>query len=244
MDKDEFLKLIRKFESSDGTNKTEEGLVPHRTIAAGPHKGDNAMGEYGIMPNTASEFITRRKMRGQFGPDEAIMSQMKPKALERFLADNKRVETNLAGDIADRVLGRSKGDDEKAFYMWEWGHNRDPRTITPSQLDNSNHVKKFRFNKVQEALNKKQIPGNIDLTKRPKVQNDDGSYSTVRTMTITTDQGAVNIPTVVNGRVVSEKEAMDHYRKTGEHLGIYGSVDEAVKEAEKLHDEQAELYGK
>jgi hypothetical protein len=48
----------------------------------------------------------------------------------------------------------------------------------------------------------------------------------------------------VNGRVVSEKEAIDHYRKTGEHLGIYGSVDEAVKEAEKLHDEQAELYGK
>jgi len=236
MDKQKFLELIRQIKSSGGKN------VEHRTMASGLHKGQSAMGEYGIMPKTAQEFVNRRKMRGQFGPDEALMAQMKPGQLKQFLADQDRVEQNLAGDIADRVLRRSKGDEDKAAYMWNMGHNKAASSIDDQKLNQSNYVKKFR--KLKNTLSQKTIPGNIDLTKRPKVQNEDGSYSTVRTMTITTDQGAVNIPTVVNGKVVSEKEAIDHYRKTGEHLGIYKSVDEAVKEAEKLHDEQAQFYGK
>jgi len=85
-------------------------------------------------------------------------------------------------------------------------------------------------------------PGNIDLNSRTKVKNSDGSYSTVRTMTITTDKGAINIPTVIGDKVVSEKEAVDHFRRTGQHLGIYKNVEEATKAAEKLHDDQANLY--
>lgn len=236
MDKEKFLELIRQIESSGGKN------VDHRTMASGLHKGQAAMGEYGIMPKTAQEFVNRRKMRGQFGPDEAIMAQMSPAELKEFLANQDRVEQGLAGDIADHVLRRSKGNEEKAAYMWNMGHNKKASSIEEGALNSSQYVDKFR--KLKKTMTRPPISGNIDLTKRPKVRNEDGSYSTVRTMTITTDQGAVNIPTVVNGRVVSEKEAIDHYRKTGEHLGIYGSVDEAVKEAEKLHDEQAELYGK
>lgn len=113
------------------------------------------MGEYGIMPKTAQEFVNRRKMRGQFGPDEAIMAQMSPTELKEFLADQDRVEQNLAGDIADHVLRRSKGDEEKAAYMWNMGHNKRASSIDEEALDRSSYVDKFR--KLKNILSGKKI---------------------------------------------------------------------------------------
>ena len=94
------------------------------------------------------------------------------------------------------------------------------------------------------ALSALLTPGNIDLTKRPKVKNPDGSYSTVKTITLTDDSGkGINIPTVINGRVVDPKEAIDHFKKTKEHLGIFKTEKDALDAAQKLHEEQEKMYG-
>ena len=84
--------------------------------------------------------------------------------------------------------------------------------------------------------------GNIDLTKRPVVKNKDGSISTVRSMSFEEDGMQILIPTVVGDKVVSDKAAIDHYRKTGEHLGMFSSVKAANAYAKKLHEEQDKMY--
>lgn len=97
------------------------------------------------------------------------------------------------------------------------------------------------------SASSKKIPGlteagNIDIHNRPVVHNADGTISTVRSITVEDDGGYVLIPTVVGDRVVSNKEAIQHYLKTGEHLGKFKSQKAADQYGESLHEDQAVEY--
>jgi hypothetical protein len=80
------------------------------------------------------------------------------------------------------------------------------------------------------------IPGNLPLEITNIVKNADGTVSTVQTISIGTDQGEVLIPTVINGRLVSESDAIAHYEETGEHFGVFKDAEEATAYAKWLHE--------
>jgi hypothetical protein len=84
--------------------------------------------------------------------------------------------------------------------------------------------------------------GNIDLNKRRVVKNKDGTISTEKSFSVNIDGKETLLPTVINGKIVSEDEAIDHYIKTGEHLGQFDTVEEAEKYAEELHNRQDWYY--
>ena len=85
--------------------------------------------------------------------------------------------------------------------------------------------------------------GNIDLSKRPKVRNKDGSYSTVLSMSFEEDGQEILIPMVSpDGKVLSEKKAIDLYHETGQYLGKFKSAKEADAYAKTLHEDQEKEY--
>lgn len=85
--------------------------------------------------------------------------------------------------------------------------------------------------------------GNIDLEARPQVKNADGSISTVRSMSFEDDGVEVVVPTVSpDGRIMSDEEAIEHYRKTGQHLGKFDNPEDATAFAENLHAAQEKFY--
>lgn len=88
-----------------------------------------------------------------------------------------------------------------------------------------------------------RVQGNIDLHNRPTLHNADGSISTVRSMSIGTDDGEVLIPTVgPNGEDLNEDQAISLYERTRQHLGIFDTSGEATAYAEQLHRDQEREY--
>lgn len=98
---------------------------------------------------------------------------------------------------------------------------------------------------VDEQATGLREAGNIDLHKRPIVKNADGTISTVHSMSFGSDQGEVLIPQISDdGSVLDEKEAIDLYRKTGKHLGIFDTPQNATAYAQRLHNDQDREYSR
>lgn len=85
--------------------------------------------------------------------------------------------------------------------------------------------------------------GNINLNNRPRVKNADGTISTVRSMSFNDGTGEVVVPTVSDdGRIMTDDEAFQQYRRTGRHLGKFDTPGNATNFAIRLHEDQERQY--
>jgi GNAT superfamily N-acetyltransferase len=84
-------------------------------------------------------------------------------------------------------------------------------------------------------------PGNVDLFGQPKVKNPDGSTSTVDSIGVNIDGQELLLPTVTpDGRHFrTAQEAIDEYKRTRRHLGVFATQAAADAAGQQLHEDYA-----
>jgi len=132
-----FLNTIRQIESSGGKD------TDHPEMESGLQAGTQAYGQYGLMPNTVKEVAKRNIMGGNDDPDMQTLNKLDPTQVNDYLAQKPELEQNVAQTLADRVLQRQGGDEEKAAYSWNMGHNLTPDQIVQRDYLNHPYVRKF-----------------------------------------------------------------------------------------------------
>jgi hypothetical protein len=84
-------------------------------------------------------------------------------------------------------------------------------------------------------LPKPKVPGILPFDIQNRVENPDGTISTIKTISFNDGTGEILIPTIVKNKELSEEEAIDYYYKSGESFGTFKSVEDANRMAEYLH---------
>lgn len=82
----------------------------------------------------------------------------------------------------------------------------------------------------------------LKVRARNPVKNDDGTYSTIRSITINEDGKEVLIPTVHNGKILSNEEAIKVYQQTGKHLGKFRTSEDAHQFGLHISNEMASKF--
>lgn len=144
---EQFLNSISQVESSGGKN------FDHDEIKQGMHQGHRAIGRYGLMPNTVKEVANRMRREGLINPNIRDVSSMEAADMKSTLETNPAYEQELAEYLANHVLNKQAGDDEKAAYSWFQGHNLSPERINESNYKEHDYVKKYnKFKNIKKLL--------------------------------------------------------------------------------------------
>lgn len=91
------------------------------------------------------------------------------------------------------------------------------------------------------------VPGNINLRTLPAVKNNipgEGGVSTVRSLSVGIDRGVMLLPTVVNGKIISDQQAIKFAMNSGKNLGVYKDDATAEMAAQLIHLSEANRVGR
>lgn len=135
-----FLGKIKQLESSGGKDFGHQTITNPESV----QYGTTAIGNYGLMPNTVKELINRRRINGTITPDMQELDEKTPDDIKTHLETHPELEQQLAEDLANHVLKKQQGDEDKAAYSWKFGHNTPPENISDETLNNSGRVQEFR----------------------------------------------------------------------------------------------------
>lgn len=155
-DVNSFLKLIKAMESSGGKDTN------HKPIQDGIQQGDAAVGDYGLMPNTAKELAGV----GKVGPSDDVIKNLPNSEVSDLLKENPQLSEQYVKMLAEKLMQKTKGDPVLGMTGWNQGHNLPLSDIQQRAKDNPEYVDKVN-QRIDENHLQSQVPGLMDMLKQP-----------------------------------------------------------------------------
>lgn len=138
----QFLDITKDIESSDGKN------FDHKEMEGGIHKGDSAIGSYGLMPNTIKEFANRLRT-----PELQELSGLSAEEMKKRLESDPALEDRAIQPIATWMLDKHGGDQRAANYAYQYGHNLKPEVVKERMVGSDRDIKFLeRYKPIEEKL--------------------------------------------------------------------------------------------
>lgn len=207
---------------------------------------DDAAARHGVDPHLAHSVMQVESggrtdavsPKGAVGP-----MQLMPGTAKDLGVDPNDPAQNIDGGVRllRQLTDRYGGDFNKAAAAYNAGPGAvDKAGGVPPIPETQDYVKKVGDQVEQRMKDPKNFPAmisppNIPLRDRPVVKNPDGSSSTVSTITIEEDGKGILLPTIINGKRVSEADAIQHFKDTGENMGVFKSEKDADDYDKQLH---------
>ncbi len=207
---------------------------------------DQAAARHGVDPHLAHS-VMQVESGGRtdaVSPAGAIGAmQLMPGTARDLGVDPHDPAQNIEGGVKllRQLTDHYGGDFNKAAAAYNAGQGAVDRAGgVPKIPETQDYVKKIQERLEQRLKDPKNFPAmisppNIPLRDRPVVKNPDGTSSTVSTITIESDGKGVLLPTIIGGKRVTADEAVDHWRKTGESLGVFKTEADANEYDKRLH---------
>lgn len=147
---DDYLKLMSQLESSGGKQ------LDHPVATKGISAGEQAIGQYGLMPQTAYEVLhPSDPNKIQTDPNLWQYNDLDKNQLASEISKNPDLENSIAKQYGQKILNRAQSP-EAASQMWLQGASQ---PVSQDSLLDNPRVQKF--NRLRNALqNSKSIPEN------------------------------------------------------------------------------------
>jgi len=170
MDISKFKKIVSSLESSDNPD------VRHPAATKGVNRGDIAIGQHGLMPNTVKELANRARLSNeQYPSDEAILGANNSQIPE-MLQNNPDLMKLYVDRLSKHVMDKSKGNPEDAYLRWLYGHN-----LPDSRVKDIKETDPETVQRITDIINQKHLMSEPEnLLEVPEEPYKDKPYSPLR----------------------------------------------------------------
>lgn len=164
----QFKKLVGTLESGNNPD------VRHPSAITGVSKGDSAIGEHGLMPNTVKEFANRAKLQNQDTISDDIILANPNSQVSEMLQNNPDLMKLYVDRMSQHVMDKSANKPDDAYFRWLYGHNLPNQRISDLKRNDPKTLQR-----IQEALKQQPIEQSdiIDIPEEPYI---DKPYTPMR----------------------------------------------------------------
>lgn len=165
-----FKKLVSALESSDNPN------VRHPAAVKGVSKGDTAIGQYGLMPNTIKEMANRAKLSKQDVPSDQMILETSNDQVGEMLQNNPELMNLYVDRLTKHVMEKSNNNPESAYFRWLYGHNLPDQRVEKLKKSDTKTMQRIK-NVIEQKHLMSEQPDIIEIPEEPYI---DKLYTPIR----------------------------------------------------------------